>query len=270
MAHDLGSKRVEDDEIVEKAIRALGLHEVVPELYRDLLQPATREIGKHLLTVAQSISIAMAPLEGAVWSYDRIKGWLAVKLTARLASTDPSQIQPPPMSIAGPVLLQLHFTADEAELRELYANLLASSMDARTVTQAHPAYVHVIQQLCADEARLLSHIAAKPRDFRLSESFGLNYTPSERYLDIESQFKELCIAAGVRCVDQSDTYLDNLKRLNLLLECSADEVEYVPGGPDRYGDYSPSIKHGVNRELSVTAFGRQFFDSCVCERRGGA
>ena len=259
---------MEDDQIVEQTVRALGFGEVVPEIYRDLLQPATREIGNHLLTVAKAVRIAMAPLDGAVWSYDQIKGWLSVKLTAKLASADPSQIQPPPLSIAGPVLLHLHFSVDEDELREFYANLLASSMNARTATEAHPAFVYVIQQLCADEARVLSHIATQLDEFSLTETGGVNYSSSERWVSIESRFRELCIVSGAERPDNSDTYLDNLKRLTLLSDWSADGVEYEPGGHNRYGDYGPSIKHDFTRELSATAFGKQFFRSCVWQKEG--
>ena len=39
----------ENDELIVEAAKALGLSELVPQLYRDALQAATRELGQGLL-----------------------------------------------------------------------------------------------------------------------------------------------------------------------------------------------------------------------------
>ena len=43
-------------------------------------------------------------------------------------------------------------------LRELYANLLATSIDSITAHEAHPAFVEIIRQLTPDEARIVKYI----------------------------------------------------------------------------------------------------------------
>lgn len=62
-----------DDSNLDKAIGAVkDLAEVVP-VYQDLMQPAFKEIGKGLETVAKSVNVALAPLKVVVWGYEQIE-----------------------------------------------------------------------------------------------------------------------------------------------------------------------------------------------------
>jgi hypothetical protein len=57
----------------EEAAKALGMSEVISELYRDMLQSAARVMGSNLILVAHAVRVALAPVEGVVWGYDRIR-----------------------------------------------------------------------------------------------------------------------------------------------------------------------------------------------------
>lgn len=72
----------------------------------------------------------------------------------------PENLQEPPVMIAGPTLEALRYTYDEKELREMYENLLASAMDSRVVSQAHPSFVDTIKQMSPLDARLIEIIAS--------------------------------------------------------------------------------------------------------------
>lgn len=52
---------------------------------------------------------------------------------------------------------------DNQELREMYANLLVSSMNNVVKDGVHPGYVEIIKQLCHDEAKILRHIAERKK-----------------------------------------------------------------------------------------------------------
>ncbi len=67
-------------------------------------------------------------------------------------------LQVPPTMIAGPTLEALRYVYDEEELREMYENLLASSMDNRMVSKAHPSFVDAIKQLSPLDARVFKGI----------------------------------------------------------------------------------------------------------------
>lgn len=65
-------------------------------------------------------------------------------LKEKIKDIPEENIQIPPTMIAGPTLEALRYTYDEDVLREMYENLLASSMDNRIAIQAHPAFVDAI------------------------------------------------------------------------------------------------------------------------------
>jgi hypothetical protein len=62
-----------ESKIVEQAAKELGITNLLPEIYKDLLHPAVKESGEKLVIVAKAVGIALAPLEGAVWGYEQIK-----------------------------------------------------------------------------------------------------------------------------------------------------------------------------------------------------
>lgn len=60
----LGSETLmEEEKQIIDAAKALGLGELVPEVYRDMLQPAARQIGDGLATIAKAVRISLAHLK---------------------------------------------------------------------------------------------------------------------------------------------------------------------------------------------------------------
>lgn len=68
--------------------------------------------------------------------------------------------EPNPM-IAGPTLEALKYTFDEEILREMYVNLLTSSMDSRMDASVHPSYVDIIRQMNSFDAALFKYLSAE-------------------------------------------------------------------------------------------------------------
>lgn len=123
-------------------------------------------------------------------------------------------IQVPPTMIAGPTLEALRYTYDEVELREMYENLLASAMDNRMVTQAHPAFVDAIRQMSPLDAQVLMKIAGLPR-LRCGEINFVLVGTTNLYKSAMPNFfvVELAELADPFCVSTS---LVNLQRLGLI------------------------------------------------------
>ncbi len=63
----------------------------------------------------------------------------------------------PKLYMAGPILEALRYTIDEKELREMYLNLLASSMDIDKA--AHPSFANTISLMSPLDAKILEQIA---------------------------------------------------------------------------------------------------------------
>lgn len=249
----------EDKQIIDAA-KALGFTDLVPELYRDMLQPAARQLGDGLSIIAKAVKVSLAPLEAGIWGYEQIKEWLSIRVTRILADRKIEKIEKPPLSIAGPLVLQLFFAKDEPELKELYASLLSSAMDS-IGSSAHPSFVSIIQQLTPDEAKILKHIAQIDKKWPY---LGEDPTAEEYAKEsISLQFKSWCEKAGVSQLNKSDAYMDNLVRLRILHQIFGNEVKYEPAGDNRYGYYEACVSNNEYSIVELTAFGRLFLNACI-------
>lgn len=240
---------------------------VLPEAYRDLLQPAARQLGQGLLLVARAVNVALAPLSATVWGFERIRDWLFATLTRKLSRVPPEQIQTPSRLVAGQVLLNLEFVLEEELLREMYTNLLAASMDGRSAEKAHPAYVSILQQISSDEARILKYLAEQPPKLL----YWSDHYPSSdrRAVSLSEQWAKLCELAGVVHPDSTSTYQDNLVRLRILSINVIGTARLI----HRHGvsefaimDDEVSLEEGTLQELFITDLGGRFLDTCVREK----
>ena len=253
----------EEIKIISDIVKELGVKDIFPEVYKDLLKPAVKESGKNLLTVAKAVSIAFSPLKGAIWGFEKIQDWILIKVTEKLSKTCPDNIQSPRMNVAGQILIKLSFFKDEAELREMFANLLAAAMDKSRANFAHPSYVTIIQQLTVDEAKILKWITEKKMHGSIAfETSGYHGNPPKEDDSIEYQFKEVCRLSEVSNLDLNGAYLENLKRLRIFEEHNLTEVQYIPETPhDEYGE--AYVDQETTRDLYVGEFGTQFLLTCV-------
>ena len=103
-------------------------------------------------------------------------------LKEKIKGIPAENLQVPPTMIAGPTLEALRYTYDEAELREMYENLLASAMDNRTVTQVLPSFVDAIRQMSPLDALILSTISERheivTKHIRFCSPTGSGWYPS--------------------------------------------------------------------------------------------
>jgi len=261
-----------DDKVRDVAEAVKGIVEAVP-VYQDVVQPAAREVGKGLETVAKTIRIALAPLAAIVWGYDKMGDYLEEALTTRLTGVPPERIVTPQATVAGPALDALKYAGHDPELRELYANLLARAMDKQTAMMAHPAFVEILRQLTPDEARILKPLAAGDNIPVLSVT--TTDPRDESYTWVLRRFSTLGEEAGCAFPALTPTYLDNLLRLGLL-ELHEDKRDATPGAYDRLRAHPAAVeamkqargdssRRGdfVEAVLVVTSLGRQFCNAVV-------
>jgi hypothetical protein len=250
----------------KEVLKTLGLGPAAQELYIDLLKPTAIELGKNIHVVARLISIALSPLRGAVWGLEKVIDWLPVALLKRLASIDPEKIQSPEPYIAGQVLLQLPSCAEQEQLRELYANLLAAAMNKDLASDVHPAFVQVIQQLTPDEALVLKELAKRQAEAaRGGRQILLMQTISDTDMSDEDpslldQFIDLCECAGVTRSDQIEAYFDNLVRLRIVTEEPwSQAINQTYDGEDGK-EFIENRNHWI---VTLSAFGKRFLSACI-------
>lgn len=71
-------------------------------------------------------------------------------------------LQEPPMSIVGPALEASKYYIEEEELREMFANVIAASMDSSKSENVHHSFVEIIKQLSPRDASNIDFIKDNP------------------------------------------------------------------------------------------------------------
>lgn len=269
----------EENKIRDAVDAVAGIAKAVP-VYQDVVQPAAQEIGKALQTVAKTVHVALAPVSALVWGYDQIKDFVSTKVAERLRNIPSESIVTPKPNVAGPALESLRYTGHESLLSDLYANLLAASMDKETASGAHPAFVEIIKQLTPDEAKLIG-LFVHPMAFPLldvrweiknptPENSGGNY--------VLVNFSFLGQEAKLEFPHLTPTYIDNLCRLGLaevpaMFEYTAKGIyatlENDPKVLQAKADIeaNPEWSFRVYRKgLRVTELGKQFATICVSRK----
>lgn len=146
-------KQVKDGAtVISEVIKAAGDNQNVKE--------AGNELGKTALTVTQTVNNILLPLAAVNFAFDKAKLYFSEKfqedLSNKTKDIPEERLIEPKASIAGPTLQGLAFSHEEDNLKEMYLNLLKSSMDSETAESAHPAFVELIKQLTSEEAKILN------------------------------------------------------------------------------------------------------------------
>ncbi|MFG0396392.1 DUF4393 domain-containing protein [Pseudomonas sp. zbq_4] len=123
---------------------------------------AAQNIGRAAVTLTAAINNCLLPIAAVNFGFEKAKQYFGRKFQEDIAEATKdvpleSLIEPKP-SLAGPALQALAFSHDELDLKDLYIKLLATSMDNRCASRAHPAFVEMLRQLTAKEARALQDI----------------------------------------------------------------------------------------------------------------
>ncbi|MDZ5608595.1 DUF4393 domain-containing protein [Bacillus pseudomycoides] len=74
-------------------------------------------------------------------------------IAEKIISIDDNNLQEPPMSVVGPALEASKYYIEEENLREMFANIVAASMDKSKSSNVHHAFVEMIKQLSPEDAR---------------------------------------------------------------------------------------------------------------------
>lgn len=144
--------------LVGEVIKAAGDNPQVKE--------AASNLGQTAVTLTKTINNVLVPLAAINFAFDKARAYFSGKfqeeIAARAEAIPSEHIVEPKASIAGPTLQGLAFTHEEPDLKEMYLNLLATAMDGRAASLAHPAFVEIIKQLDSEDARLVRGALQSP------------------------------------------------------------------------------------------------------------
>ncbi len=261
---------------VKATINAVtGLIQAIP-VYQDVLQPAAKQVGVSLEVISKTVNIALAPVKALVWGYEKIEGFITTRVSEKLKNVLEENIITPPLQVAGPAVEALRYSGYDANLRELYANLLANSMDRETVHKAHPGFVEILKNLSSDEAVILKAFVHTLR-FPLID-IKATIEDNSNYFNVLTNYSHLNKIVTISSPDLISSYLDNLVRLGILeipsLVYMVGENIYEPLEND--DDLHSTKEDIINRldrkvtfdrkQVRATTFGRQFIQNVVADK----
>lgn len=243
---------------------------IVEKTYDDVVHPSAKSIGNTLSLVPRTVGVWLGK-----WEKWIINGEESIRLTAEAVQEKASKIPEekltqPEQYVAIPAIQQLSYCYDSEELREMYANLLVSSMNLDTKYQVHPSFVDIIKQLTPDEAKLLRKLSKGNSyplvDVILKYSDGGYNVLAHNFTDVA---EDVC-----DCPRNIFSYLDNFERLKFIeisyMTQLSDESRYVAlnNHPEIRQLMSLPVVDGQNKEIKkgifeLTAFGKDFIKICL-------
>jgi len=245
-----------------------GVTKNVP-VYTDLVQPGAQEAGQASAAILGFINTMFLPLAVAnLYRKDKLER-LKTDLAERASRIPDACRRPSPPYVFGPALEAMRFAEDEPSLRELYINLILTSMDSETVRRAHPSFVEIIKQMTPDESRILASLGRERRPVLL-DLISEDISTDEEY------------ASGLRtrldAPQYWSVYVQNLERLGLLKSFSPALAEPLSDytSPDELEAYTKRRNRELGRDEStpmvlrritvqLQEFGRLFCSACTQE-----
>lgn len=195
-------------------------------------------------------------------------------LEEKLKNIPSENIVPPSPRIAVPTLQNASITED-IEIRELYAQLLANSMNETMKDGIHPGFVEIIKQLSPDEAKILRYMSSNT----IIPTITLRcVNEKEEGYDVVKNFSNVGELAKCEYPFEVGKYFDNLIRLGLLknamLASLTNKALYEPLKKHQYLESQiNTITHQVHpfnkpkfeeSYISITDFGKSFCEICLC------
>lgn len=188
---------------------------VLVEVYKDIGSPIIKPIGEMLGFLPRTLKLALSG-----WEKWLINGEETIRLTAdsvkeKLQEIPVEKLVAPEPYVAIPAMQQLSYSVNNNELRELYANLLVSSMNIDKKWQVHPAFVDIIKQLTPDEAKYIRNLRPFVSHNNALIDVRIEYDETGSGRTIISNFTN----EGLEQLDVPQnigSYIDNLERLKLI------------------------------------------------------
>lgn len=249
--------------------------EIAKDVYTDAGRTVMKPTGELIAIVPRAIKAALLPLEQWILQREFNIEETRLLLEEKLKNVPPEQIQPPEPHVAVPALQYLSYCMDNEELRDMYANLLANSMNTVVKKGVHPGFVEIIKQLCPDEAKILryfsTHTIIPTVTLRFEDQKGSG-------TEIVTHFSNVGELAKCEEPFAFKVYFDNLIRLGLLeaspqFASMTDKSLYEPlkNHPALHGSGLDILMQGIGKNrarftegyMRLTHFGQKFCDVCV-------
>lgn len=187
--------------------------EISKNVYDDVIHPVAKPTGEILSLLPRAIKVALSPIEKWIIQKECNMAEIRRLLEEKLKNVSPDLIEVPEPYISVPSIQYISYCMDNDELRNMYANLLASSMQKGVKETVHPAYVEIIKQLCPDEAKILKYMLSYNMIPTVEIKFVFQNGESGKHL---YGFNMVAKKAQCDFPHRGNQYFDNLIRLGLV------------------------------------------------------
>lgn len=249
--------------------------EIVKEVYSDVAKPVVQPTGEIAGLIPRAVKAALAPLEKWILLREYNIAETKKLLEIKLENVSPELIEPPEAYVAIPAIQNLSYCMDNEELRDMYANLLANSMNKVVKNGVHPGFVEIIKQLSPDEAKILKLMAKK----NTVPTVSLRYErENNEGIEVVSNYSDIGEQVDCEYPNKISTYFDNLLRLGLVRKADlysslVDKDVYKPLKESHFivSNQNEEIIKGagfhrariIESFMSITDFGESFCEICL-------
>lgn len=193
-------------------------------------------------------------------------------LKEKIKDIPEENLQVPPTRVSGPTLEALRYAYDEEELREMFENLLASSMDNRKDIEVHPAFVEAIKQMSSLDAKVLSKIVDLGQMKCADIKFAITNSTKVYSKGMPNYFvAELCDLSDPFLISSSLVNLDRFALIKITESGlqgeeyeSIKEHPYVKSREALFKSFGEQFDIQVGRHaVIITNYGEQFAKTCL-------
>lgn len=197
-------------EVAKDIVKELPIKDVTTNVLAKPSSEVGQGFGNLFWLVFSPIHAARAALEPRIEGYKK-------RIEEKVSKIPEDRLVNPPLNIVGPALEASRYHIEDEELQEMFASLIAASMDLQTKDQVHPSYVEVIKQLSSMDSNVLLALD-KERNCPIG-SIVAELNPGVHHtikMDV-IPFDEM----NIETIDLYCSSVQNLKRLSLV------EVDYT-------------------------------------------
>jgi hypothetical protein len=220
----------------------------IAEVYRDLLQPATQEVGKGLESVAKTARFALAPFEYLGNLHDRYLEFLQ-RVANKTKNQELVEVHP---KITGSILDGIKYLEDDSILFDMFVELLSKAVTKEHSHSAHPAFINIINQLSPDEALMVYLFKKKNYEFWEQSDYNQSIGRFNNTRIIRNDFPTEVLTYP----DNYTMYINHLSNLQI-----AGVPEYKNQEPIFEQEKQTGVK--IYRRTSFLDFGFLFSKCCI-------
>ena len=258
---------MDEEELIKETVK------LIPEVYKDLAQPAMKEVGNVGGRTAKAL---LSPIRSLLWGWEKIEKVVTEGIEKRFEKIPEEQRKTPEPEIAVPLMQALTYTAQNETLREMYLNLLANSMDKQKETDVHPSFVELIKQMNSLDAKVFEKLSnIKGYQKAINPNISI-LEKKQTFIDATPEWFMGWTIDDYTIFDISSSLirLSKFGIIELMFDRTAGKDTYetlkshssLTDILKKYQIANPNLKLGItatNSILYVNEYGKQFRNACI-------